>query len=147
MKPLFQWTDAYAVGIGPIDEEHQRLFALAEAMHVAMIAGRGKEFLSTLLAALLDYTSYHFAHEEELMERVCYPGLAEHQRQHEELRARTRELQERAASGEVTMTMEVALFLMDWLKRHTISSDLKIAAFSGGSGLSRRRDEQHASGK
>jgi len=147
MKAVFEWTDAYAVGVRQIDEEHQRLFALAEGMHVAMIAGKGKEFLGTLLAALLDYTSYHFAHEEALMARMGYPELAEHRRQHETLRIRARELQERAASGEVTITVEVALFLIDWLKRHTTDADLKIGAFCGASNSSRHADEQHACGK
>jgi len=144
---MFQWTDAYAVGVKQIDEEHQRLFALAEAMHLAMIAGKGKEFVSTLLAALLDYTNYHFAHEEELMSGVGYPALAEHRRQHEALREKTRKLQERAASGEVTMTMEVALLLIDWLKRHTTGADREIAAFGGGSGLLGHADKRHAPGK
>jgi len=146
-KPLFEWTEEYAVGVRQIDEEHRRLFALAEAMHMAMIAGKGREFLQTLLAGLLDYTSYHFAHEEALMARVGYPERSKHQRQHEALKARVRELQERAAAGEITMTMEVALFLIDWLKRHTAAADRKIAAFSGVVDSSRHADEQHAAGE
>jgi len=135
--PVFQWIEDYTVGVAEIDQDHQRLFALAESMRLAMQAGKGKEFLRALLGALLDYTSSHFAREEALMERAGYPGLTEHRRQHDALRARVRELQERAASGEVMMTIEVAAFLVDWLKRHTITSDRNIAAFSGVRELSR----------
>jgi hemerythrin-like metal-binding protein len=63
----FQWTADYAVGVRQIDEEHQRLFALAEEMHRAMLEGEGKAILQALLAGLVAYTSYHFAHEEQLM--------------------------------------------------------------------------------
>lgn len=39
--PLFQWLTGYAVWVEEIDHEHQRLFALAEEMHLAMLAGTG----------------------------------------------------------------------------------------------------------
>ena len=146
-KTCFEWTETYAIGFGQIDREHQRLFALAEAMQLAMMAGKGKAFLGTLLAALLDYAGYHFAHEEALMERLGYPALPEHRRQHDALRTRVRELQKRADSGEITMTMEVAAFLIDWLKRHTTDEDRKIATHRGGAKSPRPGDENDTRGE
>jgi hemerythrin len=35
----------------------------------------------------------------------------------------------RAASGEVTMTIEVMQFLMDWVKRHIVESDRRIGDY------------------
>jgi hemerythrin len=133
---MFQWTADYAVGVRQIDEEHQQLFALAESMHRAMLEGKGKAFLEDLLARLVNYTCYHFAHEEQLMERIRYPGYRQHQQQHEVLRSTVRALQDRSASGEVTMTIEVMQFLMEWLKRHTTSSDFRIGNYMKTSGLS-----------
>ena len=136
VKTMFQWTTDYAVGVRQIDEEHQRLFALAEQMHRAMLEGKGKAILEDLLARLVNYTCCHFSHEEQLMERIRYPGYRQHQQQHEDLRSRVRAMQDRSASGEVTMTIQVMQFLMEWLKRHTTGSDFRIGNFMKASGLS-----------
>jgi hemerythrin len=38
-------------------------------------------------------------------------------------------MQDRAASGEMTMTIDVAKFLMEWIKHHIIASDRRIANY------------------
>jgi hemerythrin-like metal-binding protein len=126
---MFPWTPAYAVGVPSIDAEHVRLFALAANMHRAMLEGKGKAILENLLAQLVDYTCYHFAREERLMERVRYPGSLPHRREHEDLRSSVQAKRARAASGEVTMTIEVMQFLMDWVKRHIVESDRRIGDY------------------
>jgi len=128
-RPMFEWSTDYAVGIGQVDEEHQQLFVLAEHLHRAMLEGNGKTTLVNLLARLVDYTCYHFTHEEQLMERIQYPGYRQHQQEHTVLRSRVRELKDRAASGEMTMTIDVAQFLMEWVKRHIIASDRRIGSY------------------
>lgn len=129
MRPMFEWSTDYAVGIRLVDEEHQQLFVLAERLHRAMLEGNGKAVLVNLLARLVDYTCYHFAHEEQLMERIKYPGYGEHQLEHGELRSKVREMQGRAASGELTMTIDLAQFLMEWVKHHIIASDRRIGNY------------------
>ena len=135
-RTAFEWTADYAVGVPQIDDEHQQLFALVEKMHQAMIEGKGREFLEDLLMCLVSYTCYHFAHEEQLMERIAYPGYREHRRQHEDLRSRLRPMQDRADSGQETMTIEVMLFLMEWLKTHVTTSDRLIGTFIMTNGIS-----------
>jgi hemerythrin len=134
MVKMIEWTADYAVGVRQIDEEHQRLFVLAESMHEAMLEGKGKAILEDLLAHLVNYTCYHFAHEEQLMEDIRYPDSRQHQREHEALRSKVRAMQYRSESGEVTMTIEVMRFLMEWLKRHTITSDRQISSYMKTSG-------------
>lgn len=132
---LLGWIADYTVGVREIDDDHRRLFALAQTMHRAMLDGKSKAILEELLSHLLDYTSYHFTHEERLMARIGYPGLRQHQREHEHLRSKVRAMQDRAAFGEVTMTIEVMLFLMEWLKRHTAGSDRRIGEHLEASGV------------
>ena len=129
---LFQWTPDYAVGIEEIDREHRRLFKLTGRVHQAMLAGKGRQILESLLISLVNYTSYHFAHEEQVMERTGYPDLRMHRIQHEDLRSRVAAMQDRWASGEVMMTPEVTQFLMEWLKIHTTTSDRRIGEFLDG---------------
>jgi hemerythrin len=132
---MFQWTTENAVGIRQIDEEHRRLFALVERLHRAMLEGQAKAILEELLAKLLDYTCYHFAREEQLMEKVRYPAYLRHRAQHEDLRRKARAMQNRVISGEKTVTIELMCFLMEWLQNHTKTSDREIGNYlrSGGS--------------
>ena len=129
MNTMFHWTKDYAVGVRQIDQEHQRLFALAESLHQAMLAGQGKAILQDLLASLVDYTRYHFAHEEQLMQRIRYPDYPQHREQHEDLASKVRAIQDRFSSCEITITIEVMQFLMEWLKNHTTTSDRGIAGY------------------
>ncbi|MGA2434748.1 MAG: bacteriohemerythrin [Bryobacteraceae bacterium] len=133
---LIQWTPDYAVGVPQIDQEHQGLFAKAESMRQAMLVGKGKDELDFLLGNLVAYGCYHFDHEEELMQRIGYPDIAEHRKEHEDMKKRVRAMQERASAGEKTMTIEVMLFLMEWVKRHVIATDLRIAGYMKARGIS-----------
>jgi hemerythrin len=132
---MFRWTTDYAVGIRQIDEEHQRLFGFAESLHRAMLDGKGTAALAKLHGDLVNYTVYHFAHEEHLMERIGYPDYRQHLQEHENLRSRVRAIQDRLVSGEITMTIEVMQFLMAWLNRHITTSDYRIGSYIKTSGL------------
>ena len=136
VNTMFQWTKDYAVGVRQIDKEHQRLFALAESLHQAMLAGQGKAILQDLLTRLAAYTCDHFAHEEQLMRRIRYPDYPQHREQHEDLRSKVRAIQDRFSSGEITITIEVMQFLMEWLRIHTTTSDRGIAGYMKAGGLS-----------
>jgi hemerythrin-like metal-binding protein len=129
MRPMFQWSTDYAVGVRQIDLEHEQLFNLAERLHRAMLEGNGKANLVELLAHLVEYTWYHFEHEEQLMDRIHYPGSRQHKQEHEELRRKVREKSDRAASGDLTMTIGVAQFLMEWVKSHIKASDRRIGIY------------------
>lgn len=129
VEPMFLWTTAYAVGVPQIDEEHQRLFGLAESLHQAMLQGQGKAVLKDLLDSLVAYTWYHFAHEEELMQRVGYPEYPQHLEQHVQLRARVLGLQQRQASGDTTMTIEIMRLIMGWVSSHIPHSDCPISGY------------------
>jgi hemerythrin-like metal-binding protein len=132
---VFRWLSDYEVGVPEIDREHQGLFAIAERFHLALREGHGKQVLESHLDQLLDYACHHLAHEEALMQKIVYPHYREHCRQHEDLRIRLDELKERASAGEVSMTIEVMQFIMEWLKCHTTTSDRRIGSYMRKHGL------------
>ena len=41
---------------------------------------------------LADYTEFHFGEEEKLQESINYPGIAEHKKEHDKLRAVVQDL-------------------------------------------------------
>src|SRR5208283_6005332 len=98
---LLEWTPEYSVHVPGIDREHRKFFGILNRLHRAMLEGKGKEILETLLAEVTDYAGYHFAHEKEWMTAVHYPGLREHVQEHDELRRTAQTFRERFERGEV----------------------------------------------
>ena len=133
-KAKIRWMPDYAVGVQEIDAEHQRLFSLASRLQEALIAGQGLEFQESLLEALVDYTSFHFVHEEELMERIGYPYYQDHCLQHEQLRTQVNAMKDRSTRGE-TLADEILTFLVTWLKCHTTTADRRIGVYMRKCGL------------
>src|ERR1039457_4245887 len=126
---MFEWNPRYSVQIDSIDAQYQTLFQLAEELHTAMSAGRGKSTLSPILDRLVQYTMVHFAQEEQLMRIHGYPGLAAHKTLHEALTQQVQQFQADFHAGKTTITVELMIFLRDWLTAHIAGSDQKYAPF------------------
>ena len=129
---LMTWKPAYVIGIELVDEHHQRLFELVNQLHRALLAGGGREAVDVALKALLEYTTYHFGAEEELMRSIGYPGLEEHRRQHAALVEKTLEMVGRYQKGDQEVSMPLVHFVKEWLYEHTTTSDRKIGRFLQG---------------
>ena len=126
LAKILEWAPEYSVHVVEIDREHQTLFSVINRLHEAMLAGEGTEVLATILAEMTQYTLYHFANEERLMDAVHYPGLRAHAQEHDELRRRVRAFGERFERGESTMTIELTLFLSAWIKQHLMTTDCRL---------------------
>lgn len=126
---MFQWSEAYSVGYPDIDSQHKRLFQLAEQLHAAMTAGKGKQCLSNTLDNLIAYTKRHFADEEILMQTHRYPLFQQHKAQHQALTERVVQFQRSFETGQATVTVELLQFLSNWLTNHIGSVDKKVGEF------------------
>lgn len=126
---LFQWSEAYSVGYPAIDSQHKRLFQLAEQLHAAMTAGKGKQCLSTTLNNLIEYTKRHFSDEEILMESHRYPLYQQHKAEHQALTERGAQFQRSFAAGQATVTVELLQFLRNSLTHHIGTVDKKVGEF------------------
>jgi hemerythrin-like metal-binding protein len=123
MATHFPWLAAYNVGIVTIDEQHQRLVALINQLHGAMLTRRSKEVMGQILTQLAEYTEVHFAYEEGLMARYAYPGYHSHQEVHEQMRAKVLALAADHAAGRVIISLAVMEFLREWLTAHILGTD------------------------
>jgi hemerythrin len=126
---LFVWDPKYSVGIEEIDSQHQHLFALFKELYDAMQQGRAPDVIDEVLESVVDYTGYHFAHEEALFLHFGYPGLQAHQAEHEQLAEQSRLLREKLHDGEKDVSLATFKFLSDWLADHILGSDMKYASF------------------
>jgi hemerythrin len=126
---LFVWDASYSVDISEIDRQHQKLFTLFNELYDAMQQGCGNEVIGNVLASVVDYTAYHFAHEEELFRRHGYPDETAHRAEHAKLTEQARTLEQRLLSGHREVTMVTLKFLCDWLANHIMGADQKFAPF------------------
>jgi len=77
------WDLAYAVGLDPVDEDHQRLFALYNRFSDAVKTGQSRALVGRFLSDLVDYSERHFRREEAIMRQHAYPDYAKHKRMHD----------------------------------------------------------------
>lgn len=127
--PMFEWKTEYVVNIGSIDNQHQRLFAIARELYTAMSAGQGKAAMGRILDRLVQYTAMHFAHEERLMQAHKYPDFVKHKAEHDALVKQVLAFQKDFEAGRATMAVTVLHFLKDWLETHIKGSDLAYGPF------------------
>jgi hemerythrin len=129
IEGMFEWNNAYSVGIPSVDAQHQNLFATARELHHAMSSGQGKAAMGKILDRLVQYTKAHFAHEERLMRLADYPGLESHKGEHEALTRKVLDLQREFEAGKTSISVQMLQFLRTWLQQHIQHSDLAYAPY------------------
>lgn len=110
----FEWQDFYTVGVASIDDEHKRLFSLANDLSRSS-AAEGTGARRELWAALLEHVRSHFKNEESLLESRGYPRLKAQQADHRFLLSELEDVVRTGESGDA--------LLKDWLIRHTLIED------------------------
>jgi hemerythrin len=125
---LFVWKPEYSVGCAEIDQQHEKLFRIADELHRAILEQRSKEALAGLLKRLVDYTLYHFASEERLMQDYGYMKYLPHHVEHVRLTGRILEYLSVISKGDSAVTFDLLQFLSDWLQHHICGSDQKLGA-------------------
>jgi len=124
--PLLQWTNDYSVGVGSMDRHHQKLFDILNKLHDAMSEGKATEVITGTLQELLNYTEYHFAEEEKLLEQISYVGLAEQKNAHQRFIQDVEKYKAQAESGMAAfLSSGISTLLTDWLKKHIGMTDKK----------------------
>jgi len=122
-----EWKDGYRVGDELIDQQHQRMFELANAMHDA------KDQAELRLAAirLYQHVREHFADEESLMRKVGFPGYAEHVESHNKMLAALNSVSQSIGRNEAKPDVVSAL-LMNWTLNHIPFADAQVASYIQG---------------
>jgi len=129
------WDNSLSVNIKKIDEQHKQLVAMVNDLHSAMGAGKGKEVMGSVLAGLVEYTKSHFATEEELLQKHLYPGYLAHKAAHDALTRQVADVMKKFQDGQPIVTVEVMVFLKDWLVNHIQNTDKKYTVHLNNKGV------------
>ena len=122
---LISWNNSLTLGIESVDEQHQELVRIINALHAAMLAGKTKEVVGTVLGELVTYTQVHFKYEEQLFRRCKYVNIASHMAEHAGLTKQVLDFKNRFDRGEAILSIDLMEFLRDWLSKHILESDMQ----------------------
>lgn len=130
---MYEFTEDCLIHIEQLDEEHRRLFqmlneAVSMAESTADVSGIAKE----LLRNLKEYAAVHFAHEEAYMEEIQDPELPRQRAEHLQFAEKMLQFSCDTSSPEAARAslQELLTYLVRWLYRHILSSDMMIGKIS-----------------
>ncbi|MGE4504933.1 MAG: bacteriohemerythrin [Desulfovibrionaceae bacterium] len=126
---LISWGGKLVLGVQEIDRQHRRLVDLVNALYSGMRSGKAGDVMGELLSQLVEYTVYHFDHEEKLFAKHGYPEAKAHHEVHEKLKAQVGDFVGKYQSGKAEVSMDLMIFLRDWLTDHIMRTDRRYAPF------------------
>ena len=128
MKDLV-WDKTLSVEVEEIDEDHRILVNLFNILNHSVTEGDAPDYLEAVLEELISCTVWHFRHEERLMLKYDYAGLAEHRAEHRELIKSAKELQQKFLKAGRIVVHEDIEFLEHWLTEHILVADMKLGSY------------------
>ena len=133
--PLLNWNESYSVKIAQIDSQHKKLVDIINDLHNSMKAGKSKEVLGKILNQLIDYTANHFKTEEDLFSKYGYPESTTHKRQHGDFVGQVTKYKSDYENGKSVLSIDIMVFLKDWLLEHIAGTDKKYSSFLNSKGV------------
>ncbi len=132
--PLLVWNDTMSIGVPEIDDQHKRLFRLANDVEATLRSGFDKEAVQNDLRILCDYAVEHFAAEEALMDMDAYPEYDKHMSEHMLCTTKALDFLE-AFSEDKEVDMAAFLqFVTFWIHDHILNVDMTLGTFLRGRG-------------
>jgi hemerythrin-like metal-binding protein len=132
---LMTWSDNLSTGVKAMDEQHKGLVNTLNELHAAMLSGKDKTVAGPLLDRLVKYTHDHFAAEEVLMTRTKYPKLPAHVAKHRDLTGQVETFVGRYQRGELSLNVDLLMFLRDWLTTHILKEDREYGPWLNQNGI------------
>jgi hemerythrin-like metal-binding protein len=102
---------------------------LFNMLNRSVAEGDGRDYVQAVMEELLSCTLWHFRHEERLMLKHGYPGLAEHKSEHEDLIASAKALQRQLLDEKKSVSSDDIEFLEHWLTGHILGTDMDMGSF------------------
>ena len=133
---MYEFTEDCMIHIEQIDDEHRRLFQMInEAVSLIDQTPDVSVIARSLIAGLKDYAATHFAHEEAYMESIHDPELPMQQKEHAAFTEKINQFSLDDSSPEAAKASlnELLTYLVRWLYRHILSSDMMIGKMASPS--------------
>lgn len=131
------WSEDYSVGITFIDNEHKLLVSIVNDIN--RIIGTHKDFQVQMIGDILNKLAYcihrHFESEENFLLLNQYPKYEVHKNEHTLLLEQLDLFEKSFKDSNQSFTVEMLLYLEDWLVRHIILHDSEFGFYFRGKKL------------
>lgn len=128
---MYYFTDDCLIGVEGIDSEHRELFRIINETQELLdnqILNDKYDRIMEMVERLDQYAEEHFKHEEAYMESIRHPELALQKQQHlffcDKINSITNSFS--SDNAQQAVLEDLLRYLVTWLYRHIISSDLMI---------------------
>lgn len=123
------WVDDYIVGVNLVDEQHRDLVVSINKLHqIATESPPDTIKISDSLFELLEHTMNHFIAEEELLQRLEYPELAEYKQHNDAFNVKAQGIIQQLGA-EPTLSESTFEYLKQWISGHILAKDKAYATF------------------
>ena len=137
---IIDWTGDYLIGIQQIDMHHRHLFSLLNKTYENFIKFASADELNRLFNELVDYAIYHLSEEEVLMQEKRFPGYSMHKEEHDMFVRKVVEMRKEYLDGKRSLSMEILVYMEDWLSTHIPMSDVAMGLFLAAETTSESHD-------
>ena len=128
---MYEMKPEYYTGIEKIDQEHERLFELAQETYELLnndFLQDKTEQLVYLISELINYTKTHFSHEEAYLDSIHYAELEKHKTKHRKFEDTLLEFDLDSIEGDFDSQDKIVKglleFLVGWLVTHILKVDM-----------------------
>lgn len=128
---MYEMKPEYFTGIDFIDEEHAKLFSIANEVYELLtnqFIPDKYDYIMEVINALKDYTGYHFKHEEEYMNSIGYRRILSQKVEHADFIEKINSYNSDSIDASQKETLlGLVDFLNTWLVEHIMKRDKLIA--------------------
>lgn len=129
-KSMIQWNDEFIIGVKDIDEQHKRLFDIADSAYRLLkneLVLDKYDRIVKIFEELKDYTVYHFAFEEKYMAEIGYKKLLSHKVYHEDFIQKVNSIDfDKIDQDQDRYLIGILDFVVTWIQEHIQGVDKKI---------------------
>ncbi len=128
--PKMKWTEAFSVGVQVIDDQHKKWIDIINKYHDSIIDKSDNENLTAqIMDEMMEYSKFHFAFEEAILEKNGYPKIADHRALHNNYIEMLLKKVQEEQNGELMLSRDVMVMLINWLQNHILFEDMKYKSF------------------
>jgi len=135
--PFIEWESNFELGIKTFDDHHRHLVGLINKIYDDYTTEAPSKEVGAILVELIDYASYHFSAEELWMEKQSYPypKIDQHFKEHDDFSNTIIDLKKEYNQGKLNLSLDVLIFLKNWLSDHILKTDSDYGVFIASRGL------------
>jgi hemerythrin len=129
---MIQWKESYRIGVEEIDQQHQRLFEIANQAYDLLkndLLTDKYDRIVRIIEELRDYTIYHFGYEENYMASIKYKKMLSHKVIHDDFIAKINEVNlDNVDENQDQYLTELLDFVVQWIEQHILGTDKLIVS-------------------